>query len=217
MTDHRSRTRPRGRRQEAVILVFGENLNDADSIKSLLAHAQPDLARRLRSRPRPVSLTRTAKGPAVRKWIDELAGVVAATERAGTPVHAVVVHRDADGPDATASVHQQLADQLTTLPCAGHPVVPVQMTEAWWFLFPDAVEAVRPRAWRDLVPRKDRDVETINDPKSELQRLTRRAGHEYSEADSPAIARKVSELSPVQYGRSASYSRLLATAAALSP
>lgn len=215
MSRGQSRARTRTRGKAPVILVFAENLNDAESIRSLLAHAEPSLARRLEPRPKPVSLTRTAKEPAVRRWIDELSGVVAATERGGTLVQAVVVHRDADGPDATASRHQQLAQQLTALGCAGHPVVPVQMTEAWWFLFPDAVEAVRPRVWRGTVPKTNRDVETIHDPKSELRRLTRRGGHGYSEADSPAIAKKIRELSPKQYGRSSSYSRLIATAAAL--
>lgn len=215
MTQARSRNKAQGRRTEPVILIFGENLNDAQSIQHLLAYAEPQIAGRLKSRPKPVSLTRTAKQPAVRRWIDTLSDVVNAMERGGSPVQAVVVHRDADGPDAHASIHQQLADQLTALGCAGHPVVPVQMTEAWWFLFPDAVEAVRPRAWRGAIPKKDRDVETISNPKAELQRRTRASGQEYSVADSPAIAAKVRELSPRAYGRSASYTRLVATAAAL--
>lgn len=212
MTGRRGQAR---HRRTPVVLLFGENLNDSESIRHLLAHASPELARRLRARPRPMSLTHGAGRDAVRRWIDELSGVVRSMERAGTPVQAVVVHRDADGPDPSGTRHSQLATQLNALGCDAFAVVPVQMTEAWWFLFPDAVEAVRPQAWRRRMPRSNRDVETIDNPKAELQRVTRPSGHEYSEADSPAIAQKVSDLAAVPHGRSASYERLRKTASIL--
>jgi len=68
--------------------------------------------------------------------------------------------------------------------------------EAWWFLFPEAVEAVRPRAWRNKLPREAQDVELINQPKKELQRVTRgKSAPEYAESDSPTIAAYIKEKS----------------------
>jgi hypothetical protein len=54
--------------------------------------------------------------------------VVRATEAAGTVVRAVVVHRDADGPDPAAGVESELAAQLAPIP--GRPAVPMQAIEA---------------------------------------------------------------------------------------
>lgn len=119
---------------------------------------------------------------------------------------AVVVHRDADGPDSTGARHKQLAEQIR--PIDGLPVVPVQTIEAWWFLFPDAVEAVRPSAWRGRMPLTGRDVERIDEPKNELCRVTRtRRAPEYSEADSPAIAAHIRRLGLPPMVECASYVR----------
>lgn len=129
-------------------------------------------------------------------------------------MRAVIVHQDADGPDPAGERHATLTASLATLRREGHAVVPVQMAEAWSFLFPDAVEALRPSQWKGKLPRAARDVETIDNPKRELKRLTRtrRSGLEYQEADAPAIAKNVRRLSPPQLGTSASYSRLVGTA-----
>lgn len=207
---------PRSRRRP-VVLVFGEDINDAQTVVELVAHVAPSLSGALRPRPRPTSLTRTATASAVRNWIAAIAEAVVATEAAGTPVRAVLVHQDADGADPRGERHTALARSLSVLKQDAHPVVPVQMTEAWFFLFPDAVESVRPSQWRGKLPRTSRDVETIDDPKRELKRLTRsrRGGLEYQEADAPTIAKNVRRLSPKRFGTSASYDRLLATAKAI--
>lgn len=134
-------------RSEPVVLVFGESLNDAAVVKELLLAANSALAHRVRAAPRPVSLSRTAGEGKVRNWVREIGGVIAATEATGQRVAAVLVHRDADGPDPDARVEASLAAQLRPLQRA-YPVVPIQMIEAWWFLLPDAVESVRPQAWR---------------------------------------------------------------------
>jgi hypothetical protein len=196
------------------VLVFGESINDSASIAELLVAANPTLAGRVRPRPRPVSLTRQARSTAIGRWTEELRQVVRATEAAGTAVRAVVVHRDADGPDPAARVASELAVQLTPIP--GQPAVPVQAMEAWWFLFPDAVEAARPRAWKDRLPRSQQDVETIRQPKAKLRRLTR-AGNapEYAEADSQVIAKYIRSHSPPQYGSSASFQRFTTMARTL--
>jgi hypothetical protein len=145
--------------------------------------------------------------------VSRIGEVVAAYEAADKRAAAVVVHRDADGPDPQGEVEQALAVQLQ--PVSGRPVVPVQMIEAWWLLFPGATEAICPLAWRSLLPRRHRNVEAVHDPKKELQRLTRPTKREYAEADSAAIALQIRERQPTAWGTSASYQRLQALAAAL--
>ena len=118
-------------------------------------------------------------------------------------------------PDPDATVAAALTGQLAVF--GGHPVVPVQTIEAWWFLFPDAVEAVRPGTWRGCMPRHPRDVEQIDRPKHELiAKAGIRAATAYSEADSPAIARNIREQGKAPHGSSASYRRLTDLALALS-
>lgn len=202
-----------GPKRPPVILAFGEDLHDSDSIKWLVGFFRSDLPRVL-SRPKPVSLSGNPGKPALDKWIGAVANAVAATEAAGQPVRAVLVHVDSDEPDPGGKRHQSLTVALSSLKVA-HPVVPVQCTEAWWFLFPAQVEAVRPKVWRATMPRKARDVETINSPKTELKRLTRRSGHEYAESDSPRIAERIAVDKPSPTGTSKSFERFRSTVAAL--
>lgn len=203
-----------GRTRPPVVLVFGESINDSTSIACLLVAANPALAGRVRARPWPTSL-REAKHPAVRSWVADLGRAVRATEATGDRAAGIVVHRDADGPDRTGSVAADLTRQLAAL--GGKAAVPVQAIEAWWFLFPDAVEAVRPRAWRRRLPRRKQDVELIERPKEALQRATRtRNGPEYAESDSPVIAEYIRRHSLQPLHHCASYSRLVTTAGEVS-
>ncbi len=198
-------------RTSGTVLVFGESINDSASIHKLLIAANAALDGRVKALPRPISLNRHAKWPAVRNWVDELHRAIRGFEATGQSIAAVVVHRDADGHDPDGRIHTDLARQIAQT--GGLPVVPVQEIEAWWFLFPQAVEAVRPRVWRGKLPRTARDVELIDRPKERLQQLTRTTGApEYSEADSPAIAEKIRALRPARVGSSLSYDRLVATA-----
>lgn len=201
----------RATRSRRLVLVFGEIKNDADSIKELVVHCNPALGGRVLARPKPASLVKGAGRDAIGRWIDQIGDVIAVEKRRGRQIGAVLVHRDADGPDAEGRVEEDLGRQL--LPVRGVPVVPVQMIEAWWFLFPDATESIKPLAWRGVLPRAARDVETITNPKKELERLTR--PHAYVEADSPAIAIAVRETGASALGRSASYSRFAVRAGAL--
>jgi len=117
-------------KKQGAVLVFGESVNDSQSILHLLIAANASLAGRVRSLRRPVSLTRQAKPNAVRDWGDELRRTVQAFEANEGRVAAVIVHRDADGYDPGGAVAADLARQLTTI--GAHPVVPVQAIEAWW-------------------------------------------------------------------------------------
>jgi len=199
--------RRRASRSKPVVLVFGESLNDAAAVKDLVIAANSALAHRIRAAPRPVSLTRMASERRARDWVREIDAVINATEATGQRVAAVLVHRDADGPDPDARVEASLGAQLRSLGRA-HPVVPIQMIEAWWFLFPDAVESVRPHAWRGTMARRPRDVEAIENPKEVLRQRTRQRGPEYAESDSPIIAQHVRQQNLQPLGRSGSYERL---------
>jgi hypothetical protein len=210
-----SRTRP-GRRP--LILVFGESRNDVDSIAELVRAMNPsfDVAVRMR----PPSLTRDAGARSVRTWSTTLEQLITVGRSQGLDIRAVVVHRDADGPDAEGAQEALLARQLASLrraPVVPVPAVPVETIEAWWFLFPDAVESVNPVAWKGVMPRHRRDVETISKPKVELMRLTRRGPGrlEYSEGDSLAIARRIVSSRAEPVGRASSYQRFRAAVAGL--
>lgn len=199
------------RQGPGVVLVFGESLNDSRSVRELVLAANHQLLPdRVKALPKPMSLTREAKPGAVERWVDQLERAVRA-HQARERVVAMVVHRDADGPDPRGTVETALAIQVHRI--GGLPVVPVQAIEAWWFLLPDAVEAVRPSAWRGRLPRSPRDVELINQPKAELRRATR-AGHglEYTEADSPVIASHIREKGLQPLRSCASYDRMVARA-----
>lgn len=211
MTARRSSGRPRA----SVVLVFGESINDSTSIAHLLVAANPTLDGRVRPRPKPSSLTRQAKPPAVRSWVADLRSVVLATEATGERVAGVVVHRDADRPDPSGTIAADLTRQLAELDCKA--VVPVQAIEAWWFLFPDAVEAVRPGMWKNKLSRKMREVEVIDRPKDELQRATRTTrGLEYAESDSPVIAEHIRRHSLQPLSECRSYRRMETTARGIS-
>lgn len=204
-------TNSRRPNQQRAVLVFAESVNDSQSIMHLLIGANASLARRIRSLRRPMSLTREAKPDAIRDWVDELRRTVDAFESNAGRVAAVVVHRDADGHDPDGAVDAGLARQLTTL--SGYPVVPVQAIEAWWFLFPDAVEAVRPRAWKGKLSRQPRNVELIDQPKKVLQQATGgRRAPEYAESDSPVIAAYIREKSFIPISPCTSYDRMLTMA-----
>ena len=186
--------------------MFGEDRNDVESIRELLVWVNPTLNGRIKPMIKPPSLTRQARPMAVNRWLSDITAVVDAYVARGKQVSALLVHRDADGPDPTGAEEAALNRQLRVVRPPGQAVVPVQEIEAWWLLFPDAVEEVNPRTWRARIPRVDRDVETIASPKAELQRLTR-GRHAYRESDSPRIAEQIRHGTASQHGRSASFER----------
>ncbi|MGL5829582.1 MAG: hypothetical protein ACRC0L_08450, partial [Angustibacter sp.] len=102
------------------------------------------------------------------------------------------------------SVAKKLGRDLSVLNCPSYPVVPVQMTEAWWFLFPEAVERVN-QVWRNKMSRKARNVDLIDNPKEKLFKITGATKRLYSVADSPAIARQIRLLNPEPLGTSTSF------------
>ncbi|WP_314457632.1 hypothetical protein [uncultured Actinomyces sp.] len=203
------------RHGKPLILVFGEggkggggkHTYDATAIKSLLPalNRSIDQAYDIKIRKDPPSLTRGASTGAVLSWMESLRSVIDAQD-ALRPVHAVIVHQDADKEDPRLEGHTQLLKNLESMRAKkGRPkragtwkvfaVTPVRMTEAWWLLFPEAVKTLAPGAWRDL-KFAQKPVESHQDPAGYLTSLTDRhtnGKRKYSKSDSPTIARKLAE------------------------
>ena len=177
-------------RARPVVLVFGESINDARAVASLIQALCPQLEGRVRALPRPTSLQRAASAPKVAGWINRLHGAVLAHRQ---PVACVFVHRDADGPDPTAQLARATQAMLTNAGLQrAYAVVPTCEIESWWLAFPTATESLR-TSWSGVLPKTPGRVDSILDPKRRLARLTGRKNprHGYSEADSPAVARQV--------------------------
>ncbi len=210
--NRRKGVQPRKRRGPSVVLVFGEDLNDSRSMASLVAARCPSLRGRIKPRPRPISLQRSASQPAMRSWAEKVADVVAAN---ASPVACVIVHRDSDAPDGMGVLAANTEAELKRVGLeACIAAVPVQKTEAWWLLFPTATETFR-SSWRGTLEQRPGDVELIEDPKVELRRRTARGGRRsaYQEADSPRIAELVAEAVRNEArpaGHSASFDRFMA-------
>lgn len=194
---------------EKVMLIFAESLNDAKAIAELVVGLCPKLKGRVKPLPQPVSLTRTAQPNKAKRWFARVAEAVAAYERRGGSVLCLIVHRDADVPDETMTMVDEIKSGLRAAGVeTGYAVVPTEEIEAWWFLFPAALEAAVP-GWQHALPTRAGDVDRLQDPKERLILLTKKKlpRRPYSEADSPLVAAKVRELglSLNPAGRSASY------------
>lgn len=177
------------------ILIFGENKHDSDSLKCLIEAINPSLNDRvlIRVQRDPGSLTKDANLPKIKDWMARISQTIEA-RAAVADIVGVIVHQDADGPDDSCAEILRSALTKNVTPPA-YPVVPVQETEAWWYFFPDCLRGVKPIAWREVKMPTNINVESIFNPKEDLQRRTRVAApkHAYSEADSLAVAQRMAD------------------------
>jgi hypothetical protein len=214
--------RPRrgGRRREArraaAVLIYGEDLSDTRAIAELIQGLAPGLSARIEPRREPLVLIRDAPVSEIARRAERIAAAVQA-ERGRLDVVCVFAHEDCDDFD---SEHEELAtrieDALVNAGCPVHAVVPAWEIEAWWFLWPQAVQSVVP-SWRRPDEYVGRNVGVIRDAKEALSRSvlrglsgsarTRVRG--YRGSDSPAIARYVREQGLARHpqGTSGSYDR----------
>lgn len=197
-----------------VVLVFGESTNDTQAIKYLVEALCPELKGQVQARREPTSLHRGASEESVLGLTDRIADVVRSNER---PVACVFVHRDSDTPDPHGRLQQDTEAALRDSGvCDAHAVVPVHEIEAWWLLFPDATEQLRPSVWRNTLQRSSRNWDAVANPKEELRNRTGKDNrrHAYSEADSPRVAEYVAAaiadgIAPK--GRSLSFDRFVSS------
>ncbi|WNG26199.1 hypothetical protein F0U62_20845 [Cystobacter fuscus] len=210
------------RARPPLVLVFGEDENDTRSIRELIEALRPDLAGKVQHRRQPLVLIKDARPEDVPERARKIAEAVD-IERATSEVVCVFAHEDQDGLEpAHEATCQKIEAALLKAGCPAHAVVPAWELEAWWFMWPEAVQAVRPRSWRLPDDHLGKQVGRIRDAKEELRRRLvpkelkpekRKGFPHYQESDSPAIARQVREkkLARTPKASSGSYTRFMAS------
>lgn len=208
MKGQRSR-RSRARR----ILIFGEDENDTKLLSELLVALRPEFQGLIKPFRRPPVLIKDAAARRIPDRVEAINALIAA-EMTSAEVVCVFAHEDCDDFEPA---HEALAEKIErAFGEAGyhvHAVTPAWETEAWLFLWPDAVAAHRP-SWASLDPYRGRDVGKIANAKETLRRALRPAGksnrvRDYRESDAPEVARIVRQLNLANTpgGHSASYDR----------
>lgn len=181
------------------MLVFGEDINDGRSIKALVEALRPGAPAPSVRRNPPVYM-KGAEPSTIRRNASQIAKVVVAEAVKG-PVRAVFVHQDCDAVEpAHLALAKTIEDALAAEGIEGCcAVTPAWETEAWWFLWPDAVAAVKAK-WEKPDAYLGKDVGRVRDAKEKLKAAVRPAGlkkkerasfPDYVESDSPKIAEQV--------------------------
>jgi hypothetical protein len=180
--------------KRAVGLIFCEDENDAVALSHISHAVRGDLPRLQYCR-KPLILMRDQKQAEARKKnAADVAAVVRAWQQAAT-VKLIIAHQDCD---EVEPAHEVLSERVKTeLEGQGLTnvlaVAPAWETEAWWFLWPDAVAAVNSK-WRRLS--RTGNHGKIKDAKETLRRdLRSPKTRDYEESDSRRISENVKTLS----------------------
>lgn len=182
---------PRGIKKSAVGLIFAESQNDADAL-SHLARAIWEEAPVMRYRRKPLVLIRDRQAAeARRKNAEDIARVIRA-ECVQSDVKLVIAHKDCDNVEpADQAMVAAIRSAMEGAGIGGVvAVAPAWETEAWWFMWPEAVAAVHSK-WTPLT--RGGNHGRIRNAKEVLRRELRsvRTQREYEESDSNAIAKNV--------------------------
>ena len=189
------------REKETFVLVYGEDRFDTLAIKELLVGLHPELNGRVRAlKEPPIEVKHAAIGDLPRR-ADRLAAAVA-VEQVRRDVRCVFAHEDCDAVEpAHKALTKRIESALASMDVPVFGVTPAWEMEAWWFQWPDAVQATNP-SWRRPDRYVGRDVGRVRNAKERLKAevvpngLTKRARatfRTYSASDAPAIARSVRE------------------------
>ncbi|HEX5752485.1 MAG TPA: hypothetical protein VFZ09_40140 [Archangium sp.] len=212
----------KGDKRPSIVLVFGEDENDTKSIRELIEGLRPELVGQVQHRRQPLVLIKNARPEDVPERAQRIADAVD-IERATHDVACVFAHEDCDEVEPKhLEVCAKIETALAKAGCPAHAVVPAWELEAWWFMWPDAVQAVRPKSWRAPDDHLGKRVGLIKDAKEELRKRVvpkdlkpekRKGFPHYQESDSPAIARQVREknLARRPGAKSDSYSRFVSS------
>lgn len=201
----------------SVVVILGEDDNDRKTIQILVAALRPDIPRgALKPLRKPMALVRNVPPQRLPNQATKAAAVLRAVHVA-TPIRSVLMHEDADEVEpAHEALIAKIEASFRSLRWPVLAIVPAWEMETWWFLFPDAVHAVRP-TWHRPDQYAGRDVGRIRNAKEELKKAVTPPGAKasfqtYSEADSVRIAEKIVELAqltPPWFARSASWTAFL--------
>ena len=209
-------------KRPSLVLLFGEDENDTKSIRELIEGLRPEFASKVQHRRQPLVLIKNARPEDVPERAQRIADAVD-IERATHDVACVFAHEDCDEVEPKhLAVCAKIEAALAKAGCPAHAVVPAWELEAWWFMWPDAVQAVRPKSWRAPDDHLGKRVGLIKDAKEELRRKVvpkdlkpekRKSFPHYQESDSPTIARQVREkkLARKPGAKSDSYSRFVSS------
>ncbi|MFC7480142.1 hypothetical protein ACFQX7_08995 [Luedemannella flava] len=161
---------------EKQIIVFGEDDNDRQSIKVLLCGLRPDISpsavKLLRE---PMALVKDISPGKVGRKVDRVAAALRAAH-ARQEIRCVLMHEDADALEpAHVAIAERIENSYAAMPWKVHAVVPAWEMEAWWFLFPDAVAALR-SSWRKPDDYLNKDVGKVANAKEKLKSAVRPAG-----------------------------------------
>jgi hypothetical protein len=182
-----------------LVLVFGEDENDTKSIRELIESLRADLAGKVQTRREPLVLIKDARPEDVPDRARKIADAVDAS-RATHDIVCVFAHEDRDDFEPKhEDTCKKIEEALERAGCPAHAVVPAWELEAWWFMWPGAVQAVRPKSWRAPDDYLGKEVGKIKDAKEELKRKVvpkdlkpeKRKGYRtYQAADAPGSARR---------------------------
>jgi hypothetical protein len=197
------------------VLVVGESgqsndLHDAQAIKHLILAHQPTWEVRALKRP---AVLAKGKEKALAKAANRIAKLY--RQASGeTPIHAVFNHADTDEVEPShVPAAEVIEASLADAGCPGYAAVCAWELEAWFFLWPDAIEATR-RAWK--VPKKlrGRDVGQLADPKAVMRREVLKGASRpqlaYQEKHAPEVAQQIAPRIHDREGKSRSYDRFVA-------
>lgn len=193
----RAKPAPGSRR---LILVFGEDEHDRLAIATLVRALRPGL--RVQPIRQPLVLIKGALPETARQNAEEIAAQ-ARDIAAGGEVLAVLAHQDCDAcQPADVAVANRLEEALAAAGCPGTPigVAPAWEIEAWWMVFPEAVQQVV-EGWRAPTGWLGHDVGMVQDAKEALCRALRpvkgvkgKRVRDYEENDSIATAENIVSL-----------------------
>jgi hypothetical protein len=183
-----------------IFYVLGESENDRAALVHLISARGQVKKKSIRAIPlrEPLIQQKNATKATSTSNSKKVQNAVKARMRINNERNIVIVaHEDCD---AVEPAHTHVSNRIRAgLSDIGFPIVaaaPAFEMEAWWYLWPDAVQEVC-KSWKPLNPR-GRNVGLINDAKRQITRDLRPNNHgnvrEYCEADSVSIARKVKEM-----------------------
>ncbi len=205
-----------------LVLVFGESANDTKSLGELIEALREDLVGKvlpLRHPPIEIKNAKPEDVPDRAKRIADLVDI----NRAKHNIVCVFAHEDCDDFEPKhEEACKKIEEALEKAGCPAHAVVPAWDLESWWFMWPEAVQAVRPKSWRAPNDYLGKKVGKIKNAKKELKKKVvpknlkpekRNNFPDYQESDSPSIARQVREkrLARKPGAESASYTRFLSS------